>query len=363
MFPEDFTRIINVKSEDFVNRNLKRGGKEKESILWKEGIDDTLSNTEGIQTEYLDENQYFEDYLDKYLGVSKVVDENGEPLVVYHGSKHEFSVFKNKYETYSETRYVDDYEEAALNTFTEKEISILENIFEKINDNPFIGLSELSEEESSLYNKYNKIVKEFRENKKQIIQHYNIGNFFTTDKNYALSYGDANIYAVFLNIRSPKDSNNLHRIYTSEESIDKLTKDGYDGLIGHDVKGRDIASLGKEYFVINSNQIKSAIDNNGNFSKTDNNIYHSLYYSDMIPYVIPFLRDSGIAHMWGGKLRLTKYNPAAKLQLENFCNTYGLYADIKDDGVIELYETDDKDEIREHVQDMKEVNQIIRFLQ
>ena len=83
----------------------------------------------------------------------------------------------------------------------------------------------------------------------------------------------------------------------------------------------------------------------------------------MIPYVIPFLRDSGIAHMWGGKLRLTKYNPAAKLQLENFCNTYGLYADIKDDGVIELYETDDKDEIREHVQDMKEVNQIIRFLQ
>ena len=217
MFPEDFTRIINVKSEDFVNRNLKRGGKEKESILWKEGIDDTLSNTEGIQTEYLDENQYFEDYLDKYLGVSKVVDENGEPLVVYHGSKHEFSVFKNKYETYSETRYVDDYEEAALNTFTEKEISILKNIFEKINDNPFIGLSELSEEESSLYNKYNKIVKEFRENNKQIIQHYNIGNFFTTDKNYALSYGDANIYAVFLNIRSPKDSNNLHRIYTSEE--------------------------------------------------------------------------------------------------------------------------------------------------
>ena len=84
MFPEDFTRIINVKSEDFVNRNVKRGGKEKESILWKEGIDNTLSNTEGIQMEYLDENQYFEDYLDKYLGVSKVVDENGEPKVVYH---------------------------------------------------------------------------------------------------------------------------------------------------------------------------------------------------------------------------------------------------------------------------------------
>jgi len=133
--------------------------------------------------------------------------------------------------------------------------------------------------------------------------------------------------------------------------IEKLKE--YDGVINKDF----------EILIPSSNQLKSAINNNGNFSKTDNNIYHSLYYSDMIPYVIPFLRDSGIAHMWGGKLRLTKYNPAAKLQLENFCNTYGLYADIKDDGVIELYETDDKDEIREHVQDMKEVNQIIRFLQ
>lgn len=87
MFPKDFTKIINVKGEDFVNRNIKRGGKEKESILWKEGIDNTLSNTEGIQMEYLDENQYLEDYLDKHLGVSKVVDENGEPLVVYHGNR------------------------------------------------------------------------------------------------------------------------------------------------------------------------------------------------------------------------------------------------------------------------------------
>ena len=97
MFPEDFTRIINVKSEDFVNRNVKRGGKEKESILWKEGIDNTLSNTEGIQMEYLDENQYFEDYLDKHLGVSKVVDENGEPKVVYHYTTEHFDTFDLKF--------------------------------------------------------------------------------------------------------------------------------------------------------------------------------------------------------------------------------------------------------------------------
>lgn len=87
MFSQDFDRIINLKDEDFVKRNIERGGKEKESKLWKEGINETISNTTGIPVEYLNENQYFEDYLNKHLGISKVVDENGEPLVVYHGTR------------------------------------------------------------------------------------------------------------------------------------------------------------------------------------------------------------------------------------------------------------------------------------
>lgn len=84
MFPQDFNRIINLKDDDFIKRNIGRGGKEKESKLWKEGINETISNTTGIPVEYLNENQYFEDYLNKHLGISKVVDKNGEPLVVYH---------------------------------------------------------------------------------------------------------------------------------------------------------------------------------------------------------------------------------------------------------------------------------------
>ncbi len=179
---------------------------------------------------------------------------------------------------------------------------------------------------------------------------------------------------LFVNMRTPllNDGDSMESYATDEthdgglilgklgDLKDSLSKEEYRELLNKSLNDDSYLAAGN---VSNPNQLKSAIDNNGNFSKTDNNIYHSLYYSDMIPYVIPFLRDSGIAHMWGGKLRLTRYNPAAKLQLQNFCNTYGLYADIKDDGVIELYETDDKDEIREHVQDMREVNQIIRFLQ
>lgn len=380
MFPEDFTRIINVKSEDFVNRNVKRGGKEKESILWKEGIDNTLSNTEGIQMEYLDENQYFEDYLDKHLGVSKVVDENGEPLVVYHYTTKHFDTFDLKFFGQSDSG---DLGEGFYVTPTSPEEDTKKNYdyFKKsygdivmpvfVNIKNPISKEKLKELGISWFTRRKKPYQSYKEELQQKIRSL---EFKINDYKFKL-FGDDpddSIYretdslghqVIIARLNDAKvklkelkqkllDANKDYDINEDYNSkIEKLKE--YDGVINKDF----------EILIPSSNQLKSAIDNNGNFSKTDNNIYHSLYYSDTIPYVIPFLRDSGIAHMWGGKLRLTKYNPAAKLQLENFCNTYGLYADIKDDGVIELYETDDKDEIREHVQDMKEVNQIIRFLQ
>nr|UVX41340.1 MAG: ADP-ribosyltransferase [Bacteriophage sp.] len=101
MFPQDFDRIINLKDEDFVKRNIEIGGKERESKLWKEGINNTILNITNIPIEYLNENQHFEDYLNKYIGVSKVVDENGEPLVVYHGTDASFDTFQIDYESYN----------------------------------------------------------------------------------------------------------------------------------------------------------------------------------------------------------------------------------------------------------------------
>ena len=103
MFSQDFDRIINLKDEDFVKRNIERGGKEKESKLWKEGINETISNTTGIPVEYLNENQYFEDYLNEHLGISKVVDENGEPLVVYHHANSPINEFSIEFDNYFST--------------------------------------------------------------------------------------------------------------------------------------------------------------------------------------------------------------------------------------------------------------------
>ena len=219
---------------------------------------------------------WFGDWENDPANASKVVDENGEPLVVYHGSKSIFHTFKNKYETHKEEKYLETSEikKEVLDTFTDKEKNILIPLINKFEDNPFIALSEFTKSEEELFNKYSKQLNILENSRKKVIQHYNIGDFFTTDKTYAETYG-TNIYSVFLNIRNPKYSDKLHRIYTSDSRINSLQEEGYDGDIGNDVKGRDIESKGKEYLVFNSNQIKSATDNIGAFSTKDDNIYNS----------------------------------------------------------------------------------------
>ena len=228
---------------------------------------------------------WFGDWINDPANASKVVDENGEPLVVYHGSKSIFHTFKNKYETHKEEKYLETSEikKEVLDTFTDKEKNILIPLINKFEDNPFIALSEFTKSEEELFNKYSKQLNILENSRKKVIQHYNIGDFFTTDKTYAETYG-TNIYSVFLNIRNPKYSDKLHRIYTSDSRINSLQEEGYDGDIGNDVKGRDIESKGKEYLVFNSNQIKSATDNNGDFSSTNNDIrFSSLSVSNSTP--------------------------------------------------------------------------------
>ena len=66
-----------LEDEDFIKRNVNRGGGEKESRLWKEGINNTISNITNIPIDLLTKDQYFEDYLDKYLGTSEETDGKG----------------------------------------------------------------------------------------------------------------------------------------------------------------------------------------------------------------------------------------------------------------------------------------------
>ena len=167
-------------------------------------------------------DKYFEVKNKGYI-VSKVVDNNGEPLVVYHITENE----ENK--------------------------NIPFNIFNT---------------KRSIYDK---------------------GSFFTSDKKYAESlaefkgYKNPFIYEVFLNIKKPYQTENAK---LNNNSVTKIIDSSYymvydnDGIIGHDEYNREHEesvlkkSNGYEYVVTNPNQIKSAIDNIGAFSKKNNDIYY-----------------------------------------------------------------------------------------
>ena len=79
LFPNDFNYIIDVESNDFISRNVNRGGNETDSKLWKEGIDKTVSNITNIPKYTIKQGVYLSDLLDDADNASKVIDENGEP--------------------------------------------------------------------------------------------------------------------------------------------------------------------------------------------------------------------------------------------------------------------------------------------
>ena len=134
---------------------------------------------------------WFGDWINDPANASKVVDENGEPLVVHHGTDIEWNTF-----------------DASFN----------------------------------------------------IRKKYGTG-LYTTTKDSS-RHGTLQM-DLFLNIKNP---------IINDVLTDDKTKEGYDGvLIKHDNSSR----LGDWYVAPTANQIKSATDNVGTFSKEDNNIYHS----------------------------------------------------------------------------------------
>ena len=177
----------------------------------------------------------------KYGPISKVVDENGEPLIVYHGgsSTNIFDTsgkrsggagikkgIKGSYFTTSK-KDAKRYEEIYTFKTGEKWIAIADEIIDGV----------LSKEEIA-----------------------------DIDKKWEIEKPSTR--AFFLNIKTP-----IETIYTGND------KDGYteSTITPENYDGQHITIEGKsyeEYVATNPNQIKSATDNNGDFSTIDDNIYH-----------------------------------------------------------------------------------------
>lgn len=154
---------------------------------------------------------------------SKVVDENGEPLVVYHVTES----IQDKQIPFSEFKVTSDY------YGTERPI----------------------------------------------------GAFFTSDLEYAKSLAKFKgidspyIFSTFLNIRKPYSIGNMLSTSVSNRVFEDIGLnywnykfENFDGLVGHDEYGPEhkrrglIKSKGTEYVIEHPNQVKSATDNNGMFS-------------------------------------------------------------------------------------------------
>lgn len=164
---------------------------------------------------------------------SKVVDENGEPLVVYHGttSDKETKKWNNLLKSY----------DSLHEPFT---------VFRRTNDGE-----------------------------------RNSGHFFNSDMQNAYDYG-YNTYDVYLNLRNPMviDAKGFpySEIEYNGEKRDTYEwsayaeKNGHDGMIFQNIRdGVDYNAMQTpttDYVVFNSNQIKSATDNTGTFSMEDNDI-------------------------------------------------------------------------------------------
>lgn len=105
------------------------------------------------------------------------------------------------------------------------------------------------------------------------------------------SYHSGFLYKNYLNIRKPlivdAKEEPYYKIkykgeYYNTESLAMYAKEnGYDGVIVKNVYETDYENKkGTDYIVFNPNQIKSATDNNGNFSKESDNMYEKILHKN-----------------------------------------------------------------------------------
>ena len=222
-----FRAITNGKyaSKNLSKSSISRTGEEEYTQEMKDILAKASRDAEGNllapngEVSNLTERQYaqvrtkafknwFGDWENNPKEASKVVDENGEPLVVYHGGENNISSFI----TYHQDSEIGD-----------------------------------------MY-----------------------GAYFTKDKKYAKSYNKGTLYEVFLNIREPLTIEGSWTGIINKDQVTDITAK-HDGIVNDKFDNGilyklHLAKTRTEIIVFNPNQIKSATDNVGTFSTTNDDI-------------------------------------------------------------------------------------------
>lgn len=253
----DRTRAFNeaINSSDNIRFSLKE---EKEKIVADAKANGTYMTAPNGEKTKLDAEQWatvrttnfknwFGDWENDPDNASKVVDENGEPMVVWHGRSAEFNTFEKK----EGVRFI-------------------------------MGLEDKVKSEGFFFSPDKGLAEEFASNSSR---HRG---------------GKANVVPCFLNIRKPMDltgedydriyeyvtgweymvgmdtQDNLWGIMDEEGMADKIKEKGYDGAIFVEEVDDSYEPTKISYCALDANQIKSAENNNGDFSADNNDIRFSL---------------------------------------------------------------------------------------
>lgn len=253
----DRSRAFNeaINSSDNIRFSLKE---EKEKIVADAKANGTYMTAPNGEKTKLDAEQWatvrtanfknwFGDWENDPENASKVVDENGEPMVVWHGRSAEFNTFEKK----EGVRFI-------------------------------MGLEDKVKAEGFFFSPDKGLAEEFASNSSR---HRG---------------GKANVVPCFLNIRRPMDltgedydriyedvtgweymvgmdtQDNLWGIMDEEGMADKIKEKGYDGAIFVEEVDDSYEPTKISYCALNANQIKSAENNNGDFSADNNDIRFSL---------------------------------------------------------------------------------------
>lgn len=242
------------------------------------GKDTNLTEKQWLQVRTPAFKAWFGDWENDTKNASKVVDENGEPLVLYHQTENEFSIFDTKHKGAGE--YDNETPYGIFMKPTNKSIGLAGNIqmalFANIR-NPFI-ISNREDIRRHLKDNSDYI----RTLDKIALNDKYYGNLVNTKEEEWSN--EAN---------NEQDEKKLDKIFEEEEAIvaewknknDSLGRKGkeiltswlqdnnYDSMIIESDNGSFGRSV-KTYIALAREQVKSATDNNGNFDNSDPNIYH-----------------------------------------------------------------------------------------
>ena len=180
----------------------------------------------------------------KTLSVSQVIDDNGEPLVVYHGTDKEFEDFNIGYaEGWGYGSYFTDNKQQAIDEFGEKYKSVFLNVKNNVDGSsiPYNEIATTKEFDNLAKKKWDKLQEWEKDDFAFSFEKYKETGFTTFD---------------LINMDSDANSEATDVINAGVREL------GYDGIITQNSNNID----GKEIVVFSPNQIKSATSNAGTYS-------------------------------------------------------------------------------------------------